>query len=59
MTKKQRKAILAKIDWEGGYEEYFMNYGTNSKDREDIVYNRLVQNFEKAFCELKGYLENS
>lgn len=58
MTKKRRKEILDKIEWEGGYDSYFIYYGTDEKDmKKDSYYFALVRNYILAYEAIKKFLE--
>jgi hypothetical protein len=54
MTDKDRRKVLAKLEWEDGYE-YFIN-GSSFPEIKDKEFRRLVDNFRKAHGALKAYL---
>lgn len=56
LTHERKQEILNKIDWEGGFDSYFIDYGADPKDLKSPIYADLVAEYKKAYENLKGFL---
>lgn len=56
ISNERKRYLQAKIDWEGGLEEYVVNYGPDPKDLEDCKYKELIDNYKASHKALTVWL---